>query len=63
LGREFAREWNADLMGDDDDEEEDGEEDVGWSGMRALKDREKEGWGREPLFKTGERSPAEDKCK
>jgi hypothetical protein len=58
LGREFAREWNGDLG-------EEGEGDEDWNGMRAVRDREREGWGREPLlFNNGEsqRTPAEDKC-
>jgi len=62
LGREFAREWNGDLGEGEDEGDEDGYE--GWNGMRAVRDREREGWGRDPLINTGEtqRTPAEDKC-
>ncbi|KIM81027.1 hypothetical protein PILCRDRAFT_821864 [Piloderma croceum F 1598] len=61
LGREFAREWNGDLGEGEGEGDEDGYE--GWNGMRAVRDREREGWGREPLFNIGEsqRTPAEDK--
>jgi hypothetical protein len=56
LGREFAREWNDDL-GEREEEEE-------WDGMRGVRDREREGWGREPLLSSGDtrRTPAEEKC-
>jgi hypothetical protein len=62
LGREFAREWNGDLGEGEDEGDEDGYE--GWNGMRAVRDREREGWGREPLLNIGEiqRTSAEDKC-
>jgi len=60
LGREFAREWNGDDADDDSDEGETME----WEAGRAQRDREKEGWGRDPLFPRvdgGGRTPAEDK--
>jgi hypothetical protein len=45
--------------------EEEEEEDDEWEGGWGLMDREREGWGRDPLLANveGGRTAAEDKCK
>lgn len=62
LGREFAREWNGEDEDDDDNDDEDG--DGRWEGGRAVRDREREGWGVDPLFSAveGGRTIAEENC-
>jgi len=57
LSREFAREWRG-----DDDDNDDG--DVDSQGTRTKMDKDRDGWGRDPLFPSveGGMTVAEETC-